>query len=85
MRPMAERVAADEELGEVLEGADHGLLAEGEAALAPAEDALVGLDLDDELVADADPDGVGADGGDLHVAGPSGAGVWARVRLWVCC
>jgi hypothetical protein len=51
----------------VLDGADDGLLAARQAALAPAEDALVGLDLDDELVTDADPDGIRLDGGDLHL------------------
>ena len=54
-RADGERVVADQELAIVLDGADDGLLAAGEAALAPAEDALVGLDLDEELVADADP------------------------------
>ena len=53
---MLHRVAADEKLAVVLDRADHGLLAAGQAALAPAEDALVGLDLDEQLVADADPD-----------------------------
>ena len=55
------RVRADQELPEVLDGADDRLLAPGEAGLAPAVDALVGLDLDDELVADADPDRVALD------------------------
>ena len=45
------RVAADEELAIVLDGAGHGLLATAQAALAPAGDALVGLDLDEQLVA----------------------------------
>ena len=68
MRADLHRVAADEELAIVLDGADHRLLAAGQAALAPAEDALVGLDLDDQLVADADPDRDRADGGDLQFA-----------------
>ena len=61
------RVAADEELAIVLDRADHGLLAAGQAALAPAVDALVGLDLDEQLVAGADPDRIGLDRGDLKL------------------
>ena len=40
----------------MLDGAGHRLLAARKPALAPAVDALVGLDLDEHLVADADPD-----------------------------
>jgi hypothetical protein len=50
----------------VLDRAGHRFLSAGEAGFAPADDALVGLDLDDELVADADPDREGAYGCDLH-------------------
>ena len=66
MRADGEGVLADQELAVVLDGADDGLLAAGEAALAPAVDALVGLDLDEQLVADADPGRQRVDGGDLH-------------------
>ena len=47
MRADLHRVAADQELAIVLDRADDRLLAAGQAALAPAVDALVGLDLDD--------------------------------------
>src|SRR3954452_821950 len=46
-----ERVFADEELAEVMDGGRHGHLAAGEARLAPADNAFVRLDLDDELLA----------------------------------
>src|SRR5204863_3429912 len=62
------RVAADEELAIVLERADHGALAAGQPGLAPAVEAFVGLDLDDQLVAVANPDDEGRDGSDLHDA-----------------
>lgn len=58
-------VAADEELAIMLDGAGHGLLAAAQSALAPAEDALVGLDLDKHLVARSHPHWVGLDRGDL--------------------
>jgi hypothetical protein len=48
----------------VLDRAGHGLLATAQAALAPAEDALVGLDLDEHLVARSDPHRIGLDRGD---------------------
>ena len=62
-----ERIAADEELAVMFESTGHGLFAAGEATLAPAEYAFVGLDFYQQLVAAADPDGIGANGGDLHV------------------
>ena len=60
------RVLADQEAREVLEHPLHRQLAAGDAALADAADPLVGLDLDDELVADADLDRIALDRGDLH-------------------
>src|SRR4029434_5153832 len=65
------RVAANKELAIMLDRAGHGLLAPAQAALAPAEDALVGLDLDQHLVARPDPHGIGLDRGDLELAGHS--------------
>src|SRR5215217_6154577 len=46
---------------------DDGLLAAGKAALAPAENAVVRLDLHQKLVADADLDGIALDRSDLHL------------------
>ena len=60
------RVLADEKLAVVLDGADHRLLARRQSAFAPAVHALVGFDLDDQLVAGADPNRIGLDGGDLE-------------------
>ena len=51
----------------MLDRAGHGLLATAQAALAPAEDALVGLDLDEHLVACSDPHRIGLDRGDLKL------------------
>ena len=59
------RVPADQELAEVADGALDRQLARGQAGLAPAVDALVGLDLDDELIA-ADQGGIGLDVPYLH-------------------
>ena len=44
------RIAADQELAIMLDGAGHRLLATAQAAFAPTEDTLVGLDLDQQLV-----------------------------------
>src|SRR5262249_16397345 len=46
----------------------HGQLAAGEARLAPAVDAFVGLDFDDQLVAPPHPGGEGLDVPDLHLS-----------------
>jgi hypothetical protein len=59
----------------VLDRAHHRLLAARQAGFAPAEDALVGLDLDDQLVANADPDREGLDRGDLHRQAPASQSV----------
>ena len=59
------RVAADQELAKMLDGADHRLLATTQAAFAPTEDALVGLDLDEHLVPCPHPYRIGHDRGDL--------------------
>src|SRR6266508_4619321 len=59
-------VLADEEGLEVLDHALDGELAAGDAALADAGDALVGVDDDEEVVPAAAPDGVDLDVGDLH-------------------
>ena len=61
-----ERIAAEQEFPVMLERAHDGLLAARETALTPAEHAVVGFDLDEKLVARADPDGVGADFRNLH-------------------
>jgi hypothetical protein len=60
-------VAADEELAIVLDCAGHRLLAPAQTTFAPAEDALVGLDFDQHLVACPDPHGIGLDRGDLEL------------------
>jgi hypothetical protein len=63
-----ERVLADEERLEVLDGAGDGKLAAGEAAFADAPDALVGVHDDEGVVALARPgrDEECFDIGDLH-------------------
>src|SRR5690606_18339585 len=53
-----ERIAPDEQRRIVLERPHHRLLAAGKPALAPAEDPLIGLDLDQQLVPDPYPDGI---------------------------
>lgn len=65
------RVTADQELAIVLDRAGHGLLATAQAALAPAEDALIGLDLDEHLVAGPHPHRIGLDRRDLELRGHS--------------
>lgn len=60
----AHRVLPDHEPGKVVDGPGDRLLAAGEAGFAPAVEALVGLDLDEELIADADPGGEGLGRGD---------------------
>src|SRR3712207_9292451 len=52
---------------EVVEHALHRQLPPRDAALAQAADAGVRLDLDDELVAEANPHGEALDGRDLHI------------------
>ena len=54
-------IAADQELGEMLDGTDDGLFTEGKAGFAPPMDALVGFDLDEQLVANAYPDRIRLD------------------------
>ena len=63
-----ERVLADQERLEVLDGAGDGQLAAAEAALADAPDALVGVHDDEGVVALARPgrDDERLDVGDLH-------------------
>jgi hypothetical protein len=60
------RIATDQELTDVLEGALHGELATGYTGLAPAMNPLIRLDLDDELIATPHPGWVYLDIGDLH-------------------
>jgi hypothetical protein len=62
------RVLADQELAEVPDRGRDGLLAAREPRLAPADDPLVGLDLDDQLVALADEGRTARDLADLHPA-----------------
>ena len=45
----------------MLDGTDDGLFAEGKAGFAPPMDALVGFDLDEQLVANAYPDRIRLD------------------------
>src|SRR5690606_35981746 len=59
-------VLPDQEFTIVIECARDGEFTPRKPALTPAEKALVGLDLDQQLVPDAHPDGVGLDGGDLE-------------------
>ena len=59
-------IFADEKLAEVFERADHGQFAPTQAGLAQPGDAFVGFDLDDQLVAVADPDRQGFDRSDAH-------------------
>ena len=65
-RASAHRIAPDQELAIVLDGADYSALAVGHPQFAPAIKAFVGLDLDDELIAVADPDRIGVNGRYLH-------------------
>ena len=67
-RARAHRVAPDHELAKMLDRAGHGALAPGKARFAPAENPLIRLDLDDELVAHADPDDQRMDGGYFHAS-----------------
>ena len=60
------RVLADQQRLEVLDRADHRQFAPGDARLADAVDALVGIDDDKQKIADAAPDGVAFDVGNLH-------------------
>ena len=62
----AERVLPDEDVLEVLDRADHGQLAPGDARLADAVDAFVGIDDDEQEVAVSGPHGITFDVGDLH-------------------
>jgi hypothetical protein len=71
-----ERIEADEDFGIVLDRAHHRLLAARQAAFTPAENAFVGLDLDDELVTGTHPDGVGLDGSNLHFTCSSAARIF---------
>ena len=59
-------VLADEQRLEMLDGPDHGQLAPGEAGLADAVDALVGVYHDEQKVPVSSPDGERFDVGDLH-------------------
>src|SRR6185437_15923798 len=67
-RASLEGITPDEEFTVVLDGPRDRLFAPRQTAFAPAEDTLVGLDLDQHLVAMPDPDRIGTDGGDLHFA-----------------
>src|SRR6185295_2874374 len=60
------RVPSNEKLAVVLDGADHGLLTRRQPAFAPTVDALIGFDLDDQLISDANPNRIGLDGGDFE-------------------
>jgi len=61
-----ERIAADEKLGKMLERAGDRALASREPAFAPAEHAFIRFDLHQQLIADADPGRIGANGADFH-------------------
>jgi len=63
----AERVLAHENLFEVLNSADHCLLAAGQSGLAHAEDPFVGVNDDEEKVAMAGPNWIGGNVGNLHL------------------
>ena len=67
------RVAPDEELRVVLECAHHRLLAARQPRFTPAVHALVGLDLDEQLVPNPHPGGVRLDRRDPHTLDPSSA------------
>ena len=68
-------VLADEELLVVIDRPLDGQLAPAEAGLAPAEEAVRALDLDEHDVAGALPRGVGLDVGDGHTGVGAGDGV----------
>ena len=59
-------VLSDEDLLKVLECADHGLFAAGQAGLSHAVDTLVGVNDDEEKVTMTGPDGIGGNVSYLH-------------------
>ncbi len=59
-------ILPDQVGGHVLDGADTGLFLPGDAELADAVEALVGLDLDEEIIARSVVDGEGLDFGDFQ-------------------
>src|SRR5437868_5508169 len=65
-RADVERVPSNDEPRIMLERTGDRHLASAKPTLAPAEDACVGLDLDDQLVPRADPNGIRLDRCDLH-------------------
>ncbi len=80
--PDSQRILADDQ---VLELADAGLGGADEAvqrALADAVDAGVGVDLDEQPVLPAGPDGEGLDLRDTHPAAPDPCRGRAPDRLW---
>src|SRR5512134_14960 len=62
----AKRILADQQRLEVLDRADHRQLAPGDARLADARDAFVGVHHYEQKVAEPAPDRVGLDVGDFH-------------------
>jgi len=67
------RITADCELGVVLEGTDHRLLAARQPRLTPPVHPVVGLDLDQQLVPDPHPGWVRLDRRDPHAVASSRA------------
>ena len=89
----AKGVLAHQNFFEVLDGADHRLLAAGQTGLAHAEDPFVGINDDEEKVAMAGPDRIGGDVGNLHrmllgvdsgVAFPADSG-GSAIDVWSNC
>ncbi len=84
----AARVLADGEMPELVHAGFRRLDEAVERALADAMDTLVGMDLDEQPVFPAGPDGEGLDLGDLHAAVSDPAIVWiiaCVVRPYFAC
>ena len=62
----AERILADQQRFEVLDGAGDGQLAPGQTGFADAGDAFVGVDDDEEKITKSAPDGIAGDIGNAH-------------------